>query len=391
MKGKQILIGIAVVALIAVGYIAFNGSEYDDSIVGGTMGSADTVIAGVEAAERYRSEQINPDDVQLGDTEIQRLLQSEIIQELISNPTFARAIQEPAVRAAMEEGWTDAMFATEETQQALADIPTEDATFDTPIDDARHDTPIGDARSDTPIEDARRDIPIEDGRSDVPMEDFFNEDHIRQALMDDNIRLAVLDQYVKELMGQEWFKAGLDDSDVQDWIKEAAEREDEGLEEFKPEDAGDTEEFKTDNGEGGLEEFAIDQDEFEDFKTENEDLEEFRTALESNPELKRAIFEHAAIFQRAAEDNEFRGDLEKAVADFQKVEAMFGKAVIENGTLARAIAEDPEVFLKAAQLAKIPEFGKMDEGMRRAILTNKSVQEAVFARTTEFEKTEGGF
>jgi hypothetical protein len=73
------------------------------------------------------------------------------------------------------------------------------------------------------------------------------------------------------------------------------------------------------------------------------------------------------------------------------MEELFGKAVIGNRTLAFALAEDPDTFMKAVQLAKIPELQKMDEGMRRAVLTNKSVQDAIFARTVEFGKANEGF
>ena len=129
MKGKQFLIGIALLALVAVAYIAFDNSGTDE-YVRGTMGVADTTIAGVESANRYRSEQITESDVQLGDTDIERLMQSDVIQDLIQNPTFAKAIQDPAVVAAMEEDWAGAMFKDEETRQGVAAIPIEDVGGD---------------------------------------------------------------------------------------------------------------------------------------------------------------------------------------------------------------------------------------------------------------------
>ena len=382
MNGKQILVGIAVVALIAVAYIAFDNSESNDYAVG-TIGAADTVIAGVESANRYRSEQMSDADVVLGDTELQRLLQSEIIQELINNPTFARAIQDPDVRTAMEEGWTDAIFETDETRESLAAIPIDDAGYE------------------VPTEDIARDMPIDDNGGDPSYKEVFDDEFVQAALRDDRVRGALLDDYVRELMGEDWFKAALDDQEVQRWLKDLADtseeleefKSDEDREEFKADE--DREEFKTDldreefKADQDREEFKAAMEDVEEFKATTEEVEQFKAALEGSPELKKAVFEHAEVFHKAATEPGFQKALQEGSAGFAKMESLLGKAVMENGTLARAIAEDPETFQKAVQLAKIPELQKMDEGMRKAVLTNKSVQEVVFARATEFEKTGG--
>lgn len=398
MKGKQILIGIAIVAVIAVAYIAFDNSGSDE-YARGTIGAADTVIAGVEPADRHRSEQITPDDVQLGDTELQRFLQSEIVEELIQNPSFARAIQEQAVKAAMEEGWTEAIFESEETREALAAIPLDDGgSLEIPLDDPRGEIPIDDPSGEIPIDD------------EASFEEILSDEFVRAALADDMVRNALLDEYLREALAEEWLQAALDDAEVQAWLKEAAER---GLEDFKTagdreefKAAGDREEFKSEDSRdefkaaGDRDEFkaAGDRDEFkavgpdlDEFKATSDDAEQFKAALEANPALRKAVFEHAAVFQKAAFDSDFRRALQRSVDDFARMEAAFGKAVIGNRTLAFALAEDADGFFRAVQLARIPELQKMDAGMRRALLTNKTVQDAVLARAVEFHKAEEGF
>jgi hypothetical protein len=236
-----------------------------------------------------------------------------------------------------------------------------------------------------PVEtDAQYEVPFEDGGS---YKEILKDEFVRSALEDDVVRLAVIDEDVRTLLAEDWIKSSLTNDEVRGWLKGAAESS-RDVEDVRSENAG-RDEFKAE-GEGGERFKAISED-FDEFKAVSDDAAEFKAALESNPTLKKAVFEHIEVFNRAAYEPEFQKALQRSVADFQKMEELFGKAVIGNRTLAFALAENPDSFMKAVQLAKIPELQKMDEGMRRAILTNKSVQEAVLARTVEFEKANQGY
>ena len=430
MKGKQFLIGIAVLALIAVAYIAFDNSEFDE-YVRGTIGAADTVVAGVEPADRYRSEQMTEDDVQLGDTELERLMQSEIIEELISNPAFARAIQDEAVRAAMEEEWAEAAFANEETREALAAIP---------IDEISAEVPIGDNIS--------ADIPIDDDGGDPSYGESYGElledDFVRDVLEDDALRDAVLDEYVQELVGEEWLLAALDHPDVQAWLKAATEegnygefesdreREEseanrEDLEEFEAnsedlvesaanreddparfetDNAG--EDFRTDNAgedfrtDNAGEDFRTDNagEDFrtdnagEDFRTNSEDLAEFAAATE-NEAFKRVLQKHPGLFRAIAEDPAYGRALAARVGDFQKLEAAFSRTILEKAVLRKALFEKTGDFLKVAELAKMEQFGKMTAYERAAFGKSTEFRAAIYEKAigdfgkTGFGKSEG--
>jgi len=92
MKGKHLLIGIVVLAVVAAIVISIDDS-FPPEYARGTIGVADTVVSGVEAASRYRTEQITASDVQLGNTEVQKLLQNDAFIALIQDPKFARAIE----------------------------------------------------------------------------------------------------------------------------------------------------------------------------------------------------------------------------------------------------------------------------------------------------------
>ena len=67
-KSTLILVG-ALVAVALVAYLAISGFPPSGDEVVGTIG-------GVKKAERYKSDQISNEDIQLNDAEIQKLLQS---------------------------------------------------------------------------------------------------------------------------------------------------------------------------------------------------------------------------------------------------------------------------------------------------------------------------
>jgi len=123
-----------------------------------------------------------------------------------------------------------------------------------------------------------------------------------------------------------------------------------------------------------------------DFRANQEYQEEFRAATESEA-FKRALSRHGEFFQKLASDGDFRKALARTSGDFAKMEAAFGRTVLEKAALRRALFEHTDSFMKAAELAKVAEFGRMTEFERTALRKNADFQLAVFERTAEFEKT----
>src|SRR5690606_34762040 len=89
MKRTPILIlgSVAIVALIALFLVQNDG--WPESNTAGTIGAADTTIAGVTKADRYRTDQIADADVSIDDPEIQQILQDDKVLDMISDGTFA--------------------------------------------------------------------------------------------------------------------------------------------------------------------------------------------------------------------------------------------------------------------------------------------------------------
>ena len=76
MSSRNALLGIAAVAVLAIGYFAVTGFPPTGPGAEGTVG----------AAKKYQSEQISAKDVQLQNPEVQRVLQSDAFHKLVTNP-----------------------------------------------------------------------------------------------------------------------------------------------------------------------------------------------------------------------------------------------------------------------------------------------------------------
>ena len=210
MKGKHLLIGIAGLAIIAAIVISLD-DNFPPEFARGTIGVADTVVSGVEAASRYRTEQINAGDVQLGDTEVQKLLQNDQFIALIQNPNFAKAIE-----------------AFNDLEKALEDE----------ADNKAIQGPDG-------------------GSSDVPdgsvHMDALEDQKIMAAIQNDESRSALWDDDVKRLIVSPLWEAMIKDQSVRDYIGSVAVRDSDMPEEnkFKAEEGGELPEenkFKAEEG-----------------------------------------------------------------------------------------------------------------------------------------------
>jgi len=75
---STIFIGVAILAVCALAYVAYDGFPPSDDQAVGAIGTSD----------RYRTEQISDQDVQLDNPEIQQLIQNDEFQKLVTDKSF---------------------------------------------------------------------------------------------------------------------------------------------------------------------------------------------------------------------------------------------------------------------------------------------------------------
>jgi len=101
---RKTMFVLAAVVLGAAVILYVSTSDYPaqpDDVVG-TIGTGDgDRIAGVEQAQRYRTQQIGDEAVTLDNPEIQELLQDDEVIRLIQNPEFQRAMASEELRRAL--------------------------------------------------------------------------------------------------------------------------------------------------------------------------------------------------------------------------------------------------------------------------------------------------
>src|SRR5215831_3562498 len=87
--GKRILLGVAAVGVISVGYFGVRGFPSVGDQGKGAIGTA----------ERYRGQQLTSADVVLKNPEAQQWLQSDSFHRLVNDPVARRALASPEFRA----------------------------------------------------------------------------------------------------------------------------------------------------------------------------------------------------------------------------------------------------------------------------------------------------
>jgi hypothetical protein len=100
MSSRKLLLGIAAVAVIAIGYFVVNGYPPAGPGAEGTVG----------AAKRYESEQISSKDVTLQNAELQTFMQSEVFHSLISDKRAVKVLTSETFRDALaSQSFRDAL------------------------------------------------------------------------------------------------------------------------------------------------------------------------------------------------------------------------------------------------------------------------------------------
>lgn len=216
MKGKHLLIGIVGLAVVAAIVISLDDT-FPPEQARGTIGVADTVVSGVEAASRYRTEQISADDVQLGDTEVQKLLQNDQFIALIQNPSFAKAI----------EAFNDLEKALEDEVRSKA--------IEGP-DGGSNDVSQGPVYMDA-LEDQKIMEAIKNGESRSALWD----DDVKRLIVSPLWEAAIKDQSVRDYIGSVAVKGGDTPQDNEFKADRGGDiPQDDELNEFKAKRGGDT-------------------------------------------------------------------------------------------------------------------------------------------------------
>ena len=124
---KKALLGVAAVAVIAIGYFAVKGYPPLGGGAAGTIG----------AAKRYESEQISGKDVVLKDAELQAFMQTDVFQALVSDKQAVKVLGSDSFRDALaSQSFRDAL-ASQSFRDALASQSFRDALANQSARDAR--------------------------------------------------------------------------------------------------------------------------------------------------------------------------------------------------------------------------------------------------------------
>lgn len=91
MSRNKIFAAVALIIGLILVVVVFTDFPPEDSSLAGTMADPDKKIAGVEKADRYRSDQMDPDDVEIDDATFQTMMQNEDFVAIVTDGNFALA------------------------------------------------------------------------------------------------------------------------------------------------------------------------------------------------------------------------------------------------------------------------------------------------------------
>ncbi|MCZ6756865.1 MAG: hypothetical protein O7C39_01150, partial [Bacteroidetes bacterium] len=101
MSRNKIFAAVALIIGLILVVVVFTDFPPEDSSIAGTMADPDKKIAGVEKAQRYRSEQITEADVALDNPEFQTIFQNDDFMEIVQDDGFQNALANAAFRDAL--------------------------------------------------------------------------------------------------------------------------------------------------------------------------------------------------------------------------------------------------------------------------------------------------
>ena len=114
------LVAVAVIGIVAIGYFSLNKAPAIPEDAAGAVGAAD----------RYQSEQIAAEDVQIEQVELQAFLQTDEFDRLVNDPETRKLLASDAMQQAMSDASFSAALNDASFRDALADANFRQAMAD---------------------------------------------------------------------------------------------------------------------------------------------------------------------------------------------------------------------------------------------------------------------
>ncbi len=141
---KKVLLGVAAVAVVAIGYFAIKGYPPVGDGAAGTVG----------AAKRYESEQMTGKDVVVENAELAAFMQTDVFHTLISDKQAVKVLGSDSFRDALaSQSFRDAL-ASQSFRDALANQSFRDALASQSFRDALANQSFRDALASQSFRDA---------------------------------------------------------------------------------------------------------------------------------------------------------------------------------------------------------------------------------------------
>ncbi len=184
---KKVLLGVAAVAVIAIGYFAIKGYPPIGDGAAGTVG----------AAKRYQSEQIAAKDVVLENTEVQAFLQTDVFQALVHDPASRRLLASDSFRQAL---------ASQAVQQALASRAVQQALASQAVQQALASRAVQQAFASKAFQQALASQSVQQAMSSRAFQQALGSQAFQQALGSQAFQQAMASQAFQQALGSQAFQ-----------------------------------------------------------------------------------------------------------------------------------------------------------------------------------------
>lgn len=209
--GTTTVAAVAIVGALVVGYPPSGGEV-------GTIGGADTTIAGVQQASRYRGRSMSAEDVSLSNPEIQAIFQNHEIVALVQSEVFRAAMRNDAFRELQSNDAFRALMAQDAfralmAQDAFRALMSSDAQRALLSQDAMRALMAQDAFRALLKQDAFRAMQSSDAMRALQANDQFRalqaNDAFRALLASDAFRAAMANDAFRAAMANDAFRAAM--------------------------------------------------------------------------------------------------------------------------------------------------------------------------------------
>ena len=202
---KKVLLGVAAVAVIAIGYFAIKGYPPVGSGAEGTVG----------AAKKYQSEQISAKDVVLEDTELQAFMQSEIFDKLVSDRASRRALASETFRQALASQAVQQALASQEVRQALASQAVQQALASQAVQQALASQEFQKALASQSVQQALASQEFQQALSSQAFQQALSSQAFQKALSSQEFQKALSSQAFQQALSSQAFQKALSSQEFQ--------------------------------------------------------------------------------------------------------------------------------------------------------------------------------